>query len=218
MKLQADTKAKDFLENLNWRYATKKFDPAKKIPEDELADLLDAIRLTPSSYGLQPYRVLVIRDPSLRERLRPACWDQSQVTDASHVLVFASRADFDGELIDSYLEEVSDTRGIPVEDLSGYGEFMKSRLLPIPAGDKAEWSARQAYIALGNLLTAAAALRIDACPMEGFDADQVDEILGLKEINLTATLIAPIGYRSPEDNTQFNQKVRRPESEFFIHL
>lgn len=213
-----ETLAKEYLEGLNWRYATKKFDPTRKISDEDLSDLLDAVRLTPSSYGLQPYKVLVIRDQGLKERLRPACWDQSQITDASHVLVFASRADVDEQLIDSYLQEVSAVREIPVRDLHGYGEFMKSKLLGLPEEVKVSWTARQAYIALGNLLSTAAVLRLDACPIEGFDPVRVDALLGLPEQGLTAAVIVPIGYRSEADKTQYNKKVRRPENELFVHL
>ncbi|MDX1332322.1 MAG: NAD(P)H-dependent oxidoreductase [Robiginitalea sp.] len=207
--------AKEYIESLNWRYATKKFDPSRTIPEADLRKLLEAVRLSASSYGLQPYKILVVEDKDLREQLRPSCWNQPQITEASHVLVIASRADFDAELIDSYLEEVSQTRGMPVKDLSGYGDFMKSKLLDLPATTKAEWTARQAYIALGNLLSAAAVQRIDACPMEGFEKAQVDEILGLGEQGLTTAVIIPIGYRAEADDTQHYKKVRRSEESLF---
>ena len=207
--------AKEYTESLNWRYATKKFDPSRSIPEADLKNLLEAVRLSASSYGLQPYKILIVEDEGLREQLRPSCWNQPQITEASHLLVIANRADFDAELIDSYLEEVSETRGIPVKNLSGYGDFMKSKLLDLPVATKAEWTARQAYIALGNLLSAAAVQRIDACPMEGFDKAQVDEILGLGEQGLTTAVIVPIGYRAEADDTQHYKKVRRSEESLF---
>lgn len=207
--------AKEYLESLQWRYATKKFDPTRSIPEADLKDLLRAVRLSASSYGLQPYKIFVLKDKALREQLRPSCWNQPQITEASHVLVIANKADFKEELIDSYLQEVSETRGVPLENLSGYGDFMKSKLLDLPASAKAEWTARQAYIALGNLLSAAASQRIDACPMEGFDRDQVDEILGLGQQGLTTAVIIPIGYRSGEDDTRHYKKVRRSEESLF---
>ena len=212
------TTTTDYLESLEWRYATKKFDPTRSISGEDLQTLLRAIQLSASSYGLQPYKIFVIRDKNLREQLRPACWNQPQITEASHVLVFANKADFGGELIDSYLEEVSQTRNVPLNNLGGYADFMKSKLLDLPTSTKAEWTAKQAYIALGNLLSAAAVQRIDACPMEGFDKDQVDDILGLKEQGLTTALIVPIGYRSEADDTQHYQKVRRSEESLFIHL
>lgn len=208
----------DILESLNWRYATKKFDASKRIPEADLQTLLQAVRLSASSYGLQPYTVLVISDPVLREQLRPACWNQSQITDASHVLVFASRKDFDQELVDSYLELVSGTREIPLNSLSGYGDFMKSKLLGLSPASKASWTSRQVYLAAGNLLSAAATLKIDSCPMEGFETEAVDALLNLGERGLTTTLIIPVGYRSEADQTQFQKKVRRPSEELFIYL
>ncbi len=209
---------REYLDSLHWRYATKKFDPDRRISDEDLAQLLQAIRMSASSYGLQPYKVLVISDPELREQLRPACWNQPQITEASHVLVFASRSDFDGDLIDSYLEIVSETRKVPLAELDGYGSFMKSKLLALTPEQKANWTARQAYIALGNLMSAAAVHRIDTCPMEGFEPEKVDQILGLDHKGLTTTLIAPIGYRSEEDQTQHFAKVRRPEVSLFEYL
>ena len=218
MKKEIATKADKYLEHLNWRYATKRFDPEQKIPEHLMEALLESVRLSASSYGLQPYKVLVLTDPGLREKLRPLCWNQSQITDASAVLVFANYADFDAQLIDSYLETVAEVRSVGPEKLKGYGDFMKSKLLELPTESKAEWTARQAYIALGNLLSAAAAFRIDACPMEGFERDKVNELLELPSRGLNAAVIAAVGYRSEEDDTQHNHKVRRPENELFVHL
>ena len=213
-----ETKAVEILNSLNWRYATKKFDPLRKVSKEDLNTLLEALRLSPSSYGLQPYTVLVIEDRELREKLRPLCWNQPQITEASHVLVFAGKTDFDQELVDSYLELVSGTREIPMDSLAGYGDFMKSKLLGLPADVKAIWTSRQAYLAAGNLLSAAAGLEIDTCPMEGFEREAVDTLLNLGEKGLTTALIVPVGYRSEEDQTQFYKKVRRPAEELFIHL
>jgi nitroreductase len=213
-----EKKSQEILNSLNWRYATKKFDSARQVAESDLNTLLEAIRLSPSSYGLQPYRVLVLTDRDLREQLRPLCWNQPQITDASHVLVFASQKDFGMELVDSYLELVSGTREVPLDSLSGYGEFMKSKLLGLPAEVKAAWTSRQAYLAAGNLLTAAASLGIDTCPMEGFEREAVDSLLNLHEKGLTTALIIPVGYRSGEDPAQLQEKVRRPSEELFIRL
>ncbi len=207
-----------YLEDLNWRYATKKFNPERRVPDATLDQLLEAVRLSPSSYGLQPYEVLVITDAELREKLRPACWDQSQITEASHLLVFANKSDFGPELIDSYIDTVSETRKVPRENLKNYADFMKSKILDLPQEARAEWTARQVYIALGNLLSAAAAARVDACPMEGFDAEQVNTILNLGEKGLNAAVIATLGYRSDADNTRHQEKVRRPKDELFTHI
>ncbi|MGB5405121.1 MAG: NAD(P)H-dependent oxidoreductase [Robiginitalea sp.] len=208
----------DYLEALQWRYATKQFDASRRISEGDLASLQEAIRLSASSYGLQPYTVLVISDKELREKLRSACWNQSQITDASHVFVFAGKKDFDQDLIDSYLNLVSSTRNLPLDSLSGYGDFMKSKLLELPQASKASWSSHQAYLAAGNLLSAAASLQIDTCPMEGFEKEAVDAILNLGEKGLTTALIVPVGYRDESDQTQFYKKVRRTPEELFLHI
>ncbi len=208
----------NYIESLNWRYATKKFDSTKKVPESDLTTLLDATRLSVSSFGLQPYHIFVISNKELRKKLRAASWDQSQITDASHLLVFANKISFDDDLIDSYLHNVSETRNIPIDGLQGYGDFMKSKLLPLPNEVKADWTARQAYLALGNLLSAAADLKIDTCPMEGFEPENYNEILGLKDKGLSASVIAPIGYRSAEDDTQHYKKVRQSKEKLFTHL
>lgn len=207
-----------YLKNLNWRYATKKFDDQKKVSQEDLDTLIDAMQLSASSYGLQPYHVFIISDAAVREQLKPASWGQSQITDASHLIVLANKTVVDDNLIDSYLDNVSETRGIPKDGLTGYGDFMKSKLLPLDDSTKAGWTARQTYIVLGNLLAAAASLKIDACPMEGFEPETYNEILGLKEKGLNAAVVATIGYRSEADETQHYKKVRRSKTELFTHL
>lgn len=218
MPAQTVVAQKKYLENLEWRYATKKFNPEGRIPESEFNELMDAVRLTASSYGLQPYVVVVVESTEVRKALQPACWNQPQITEASHLVILAHRTDFDESLIDSYLAEVSRERAIDPKQLKGYADFMKSKLLDWPAAQKAEWTARQAYIALGNLLSAAADFRIDACPIEGFEAARVNEILNLDSRGLSASVITALGYRSEEDATQYQQKVRRPKEDFFIHI
>lgn len=207
-----------YIEKLQWRYATKKFDPNKKIEKEKLDTLKKAIQLSASSYGLQPYKVLVIEDPELRAKLQPAAWNQSQITDASQLIVFAHDTNFGDDQIDAYIDNVVQTRGLNAEDLKGYADFMKSKITPLPDEVKSAWTARQAYIALGNLLSAAAHLEIDACPMEGFEVDAFNEILGLKEKGLSTAVIATVGYRSDEDDTQHYAKVRKPENELFETL
>ncbi|WP_350287774.1 NAD(P)H-dependent oxidoreductase [uncultured Croceitalea sp.] len=206
------------LEHRTWRYATKKFDDSKTISDEDLEVLLEAARLSASSYGLQPYHLFVITDKEVREKLKPVSWGQSQITDASHVLVFANKTDFDGGLIDSYLSNVSQTRGIPMDGLKGYGDFMKSKLLDLPTTIKEVWTAKQVYIALGNVMQAAAELKIDTCPMEGFEPEKYNEILGLHRKNLNASVVLPIGYRSQDDDTQHYAKVRQSKEEFFTHI
>lgn len=218
IETEKKTENKALVEDLNWRYATKKFDAEKKVSKEDLNTLLEALRLSPSSFGLQPYHFFVISDDELRAKIRPLSWDQSQITDSSHIIVFASQTDFGPELIDTYIDHVAEQRNLDPENLKGYGAFMKSKLVPLDAEEKAQWTAKQSYIALGNLMDAAARLRIDVCPMEGFEADKLNEILDLESKNLSAVSIAAIGYRSEEDQTQHLAKVRRPESELFTWI
>lgn len=207
-----------YLESLNWRYATKKFDSQKQISDEDLKTLLEAIRLSPSSYGLQPYHIFIIKDIEVREKLKAASWGQSQITDASHLIVFANNTKFDTDLIDNYLTNVSDTREIELSNLQAYGDFMKSKLIDLPDNIKETWSARQTYLALGNLLSAAASLKIDACPMEGFEPETYNELLGLNDKGLNTSVVAAIGYRSEEDDTQHNKKVRQSKELLFTHI
>jgi nitroreductase len=208
----------DFITNQNWRYATKKFDAAKKISTQDLNTLKEAIRLSSSSYGLQPYKVIIVENPELRAQLLPAAYGQSQVVDASHLIVFANETNVDDETINRYINRISETRGIPAESLAGFGNYMKGGINSMPEDVKNIWAAKQTYLALGNLLNAAAELKIDITPMEGFVPAKVNEILGLDKLNLNATLIATIGYRHEEDATQQYKKVRKSNEELFITL
>jgi nitroreductase len=207
-----------FLDNQNWRYATKKFDATKKITAEDLNTLKEAIRLSPSSYGLQLYKVFIIENPELRAKIQPAAWGQSQIVDASHLMVFANKTTVTDVDIDNYLNNVAETRAIPLTDLSGYGDFMKGAIGAKSDDEKLNWTSKQTYLALANLLNAAAELKIDVTPMEGFVPAQVNEILGFNELGLNASLIAPIGYRSEEDATQHLKKVRKSNEELFITL
>ncbi|MEM1258511.1 MAG: NAD(P)H-dependent oxidoreductase [Bacteroidota bacterium] len=206
------------LEIRKWRYATKKFDASKKVSKEDLDVFLEATRLSASSYGLQPYHIYVISNQEIKERLKPASWGQSQITDASHIIVFANSTDFDGDLVDNYLDNVSQTRNIPQEGLKGYGDFMKSKLLDLPAEIKGNWTTKQVYLAFGNAMQAAAELKIDTCPMEGFVPETYNEVLGLKEKNQNAAVVLAIGYRSEEDETQHYAKVRKSTEELFTYI
>lgn len=208
----------NFIQHQNWRYATKKFDATKKISAEDLNLLKEAIRLSSSSYGLQPYKVLIIENADLREKLKPFAWGQSQITDASQLIVFANEINIGDAEIDTYINNISETRGIPTENLSGYGDFMKSKITPLAQDLKNIWTSKQTYLALGNLLNAAAELKIDVTPMEGFDATAFNEILGLTEKGLNASVIATIGYRHDDDDTQHYKKVRKSNAELFITL
>lgn len=182
----------NFIKQQNWRYATKKFDATKKISNEDLETLKEAIRLSSSSYGLQPYKVIIVENPELRAKLQPVAWGQSQIVDASHLFIFANIVNLSDKEIDNYIKNIAETRGIPVENVSGYGDFMKSKITSLPEDVKNNWTAKQTYLALGNLLNAAADLQIDATPMEGFEPEKVNEILGLNELGLNASLIAQL--------------------------
>jgi nitroreductase len=208
----------NFLNNQNWRYATKKFDATKKVSTEDLHTLKEAIRLSSSSYGLQPYKVIIVENPELRAQLQPAAWGQSQIVEASHLLVFANDTNFGDDAIDAFLNTISIERETPLESLAGYGDFMKSKLSTLEPTVKNVWTAKQTYLALGNLLNAAAELKIDVTPMEGFVPEQVNEILGLDKLNLNASLLATVGYRHEDDATQFYKKVRKSQEDLFITL
>ncbi|WP_300436665.1 NAD(P)H-dependent oxidoreductase [Christiangramia sp.] len=212
MNLEVKTQSK-YNEDLNWRYATKKFNPEKEISQEDLNILLESVQLTASSYGLQPYELIVVKNPEIREKLKAAAWNQTQITDASYLLVFANLQSVTESYVSTYLDNIANTRNLTREDLKGMEDMIKNTTLKLPAEKQQEWAAKQAYIALGNLLSAAANLKIDTCPMEGFDAGKFDEILGLKDKNLTTAVIAPIGYRSEEDNYQHLAKVRKSKKD-----
>ncbi|MBN2505711.1 MAG: NAD(P)H-dependent oxidoreductase [Verrucomicrobia bacterium] len=202
------------LDRLRWRYATKTFDAARKIPADTWSALEDSLALSASSFGLQPYRVLVINNPATRERLLPHAWNQRQVTDASHFLVFAARTRVTETDIDGFIHFIARTRGVTPESLADYRGMMTGMLLSdafrplVP-----HWTARQAYIALGNLLTSAALLSVDACPMEGFVPAEFDKVLGLAAQDLASVVCCALGYRDAEDSYALAPKVRLPKSE-----
>ena len=208
----------NFIQDANWRYATKKFDNTKKVSKEELETLKEAIRLSASSYGLQPYKVFIIENPAIRAQIQPVAWGQSQIVDASHVIVFANIIDFGDAEIDSSIKNTTEIREIPLEALKGYVDFMKSKISTLPVETRNTWTAKQTYLAMGNLLNAAAELKIDVTPMEGFEAEKVNEILGLNKLGLNASLLATIGYRHEEDATQHYKKVRKSNEELFINL
>ncbi|GLB52127.1 NAD(P)H-dependent oxidoreductase [Neptunitalea chrysea] len=207
-----------YIENLEWRYATKQFDSSKKISSEDLETLKKALQLSASSYGLQPYEILIIENPEVRAKLKEAAYNQTQLTDASQVIVFAAKTDVTAEDVATYMKNISETRNVSIEDLAGFSGAINGAIVSLPQEHKAIWAAKQCYIALGNLLSAAAALNIDACPMEGFSSEQFDEILGLEEKGLATAVIATIGYRSENDLLQHATKVRKSAEELFITI
>lgn len=206
----------NIIEKLKWRYAVKKFDTRRKLTNDQLAYLLEAINLAPTSYGLQPFKVLLVEDKAIREKLKAQAWGQGQVTDASQLIIFAAQTQLSAKDVDAFVANISKTRNIPVEALAEYEGMMKNTIQSRTPEQLTQWAARQAYIALGFLLSAAASANIDACPMEGFSNEAFDDLLGLKEKGLTSVVMATVGYRSEDDGYQNLAKVRKPLEEIII--
>lgn len=200
----------ELIKNLQWRYATKKFDTSKKVSSNDLQKLKEAVQLSVSSYGLQLYKVLIIENSEIREQLKPVSWNQSQITDASHLFVFCNYTEATPKAIDDFIKHTAETRDLDLERLNGYGDFIKTKLAEKTPEEKTSWLKSQTYLALGNLLNACAELKIDACPMEGFEPEAYNTILGLDKLGLNAAVIAPIGYRHHDDHTIGQQKVRKP--------
>jgi nitroreductase len=197
------------LHHLEWRYATKIFDKAKVVPKDIWKTLEEALVLSPSSFGLQPWKFIVVTDSHLKARLRPHSWNQAQVTDCSHYVVFASIKKLCENDIDSFIARTAEVRGATLDSLKGYRGMMIGDLIHGTRSKVVgEWAARQAYIALGNFMTSAALLQVDTCPMEGFNPVEYDKILGLTERGLTAAVCCAAGYRCENDKYAQLPKVR----------
>ena len=206
--------SQQLLEALQWRYATKVFDATRKIPDDVWQTLKRALVLTPSSYGLQPYKFLVVDNPAKRAELLPHSWGQKQVVDASHFIVFTAQTKVTEADVDKLIHHTSRARHIPAESLSAYRGMMVGDLINGPRGKIAhEWATRQAYIALGNLMTCAAVLGVDACPMEGFVPAEYDRLLGLSGSGYAAVVCCALGYRSANDKYAPLTKVRYETSD-----
>ena len=202
---------------LNWRYAAKKLEADKVVPADKLEHILEAIRLSASSSGLQPYQVLVVTDPVLKAQIRPVAWNQSQITDCSHLLVFAAWDNYTVERINGMFDLVNEQRGFKNEGWEAYRQKLLSWYPQRPAQENFEHAARQAYIGLGSALLAAAEQGVDATPMEGFEPEKVDQILNLADLGLKSVLLLPLGYREVEGDWLVNlKKVRRSKADFII--
>ena len=197
------------LQQLNWRYATKKFDPDRKIPDDVWHTLEQSLVLAPSSFGLQPWKFFVVRNPELRGQLRQHAWDQAQVTEASHLVVLAIKTDINADDVAPYIDRVAEVRQMPKDKLEGLASMIKGYLKepPYPLQPDA-WSAKQVYLALGFFLYSAAMLGIDTCPMEGFVPSEFDQILGLPAQGYAATVLCAAGYRAEDDKYADLAKVR----------
>jgi len=207
------------LERLNWRYATKQFDPNRKINAQDWATLEDVLHLTPSSGGLQPWKFIVVTDPAVRERLRAASYGQPQITDASHLVVFASKDNFGEADVDAHIQNIANVQGVPAENLAQFrGMLVGGIVNSMNEPARNAWARNQTYIALGNLLASAALLGIDACPMEGFDRAKYDEILGLKAKGYSSAVIAALGYRAATDGYAVAPKVCFPKEQVFLNI
>jgi nitroreductase len=206
------------LDALNWRYATKAFDPNKQIPADTWAALEESLVLTPSSYGLQPWKFLIITDRELRESLVPHAWRQRQVADASHLVVMTVKRSMTEADIDKFIHRMAEVRGGTADALMG---FKKMMIGDVVTGERSkwvtEWAARQAYIALGQFMAACALVGVDTCPMEGFAPEKFDEILKLGDEGLTTAVLCPAGYRSADDRYASLPKVRFRSEDVIEH-
>jgi len=205
------------LQQLNWRYATKKFDPTKKIPEEVWQTLTESLVLTPSSFGLQPWKFFIISNPELRQQLVEHSWGQKQVVDASHLVVLTIKKEMNEAEVDRYVQYTAQVRHVEAESLAGFGKVIKG-FLANPNLNISEWASRQVYIALGQFMATAAFLNIDTCPMEGFVPAKYDEILGLSELGYHSVLVCPAGYRAEDDKYASQPKVRYPQEEVIQYI
>jgi nitroreductase len=211
--------SKQTLDQLHWRYATKKFNSERKIPEAAWKTLEQSLVLSPSSFGLQPWKFLVIRNPEIRQQLLPHSWGQTPVVDASHLVVFAIKNNIDDTDVDRHIQRMAQVQQTEPENLSGLGNMVKGFLdrPPYPL-DVNNWSARQVYIALGFFMTCAAMLEIDTLPMEGFAPAKYDEVLGLNNQGYSSVVLCAAGYRADDDKYATNPKVRYPTDEIVQYV
>lgn len=203
------------IDTLNWRYATKKMDPSKAVSQDKVDGIIEAIRLAPTSSGTQPFEMFVVTNPEVRGEIQKVAWGQAQITDGSHLLVFAAWDNYTEERLNAVTKQMTDERGEnPM--LNAYYDQLKATYLPRDAQVNFEHAARQAYIALGVALIAAAELEVDATPMEGFDPAKVDEILGLSERGLRSVVLLPLGYRQADADWLLPMKKVRKSREDIV--
>lgn len=205
----------NLINSLKWRYATKKMDASKKVNPEDIQRIREAVQLAASSYGLQPYKILEIENPDLREQLQALCWNQSQVTEASHLFLFCNYLTVSDKDVDEFVKLKAQVQDTAPETLKPYSDFVQQKLAQKTADEHYHWTAKQSYIALANAMMACAELQIDSTPMEGFEREKVDELLNLKEQGLSAAVFLAVGYRSSEDSNQDRKKVRKALSDLF---
>ena len=210
----AEISPQQLIEQLTWRYAVKKFDATRTIPAEVWQAIEKAMILTPSSYGLQPWKFIVITDPDLKAQLPAISWNQSQPKDCSHMVVLAARESMNTEYVDSYMNSVVATRGLPTDAMTGYRNVLVSTIEKMET--HLDWNARQVYIALGQLLVASAMLGIDACPMEGIVVAEYDKLLELGGTGYTSVVACALGYRHTDDKQASAKKVRFSDSDLMV--
>ncbi|EZH73962.1 nitroreductase [Aquimarina atlantica] len=208
----------NIIESLHWRYATKKFDTKQIVSQEKIDTLTEAFNLTATSYGLQPLKLVVIKNKDLQKELTSHSWNQQQVADASHVLVFCIEKTIGEQYISKYFDTVKEIRDTPEEILKPFKEQLVDSFTYKSPEEISNWAAKQAYLALGNILTVCAIEKIDSCPMEGFIPEKYDELLNLNDLGLTSVLVLPIGYRAEDDMFSELKKVRRPITDTIITI
>ncbi len=213
-----ETEKNDVIDALKWRYATKKFDPSRKIPDSVWSKLEESLRLSPSSFGMQPYRFVVVTDPAIKQELVGVAWNQRQIADCSHLVVFSRLKELNLEHVNRFVDIIAETRQAPKESLQALKDMMTGFVKNLSQEQLADWMAKQAYIALGNLMTVASTLQVDNCPMEGFVKEEFDRILDLPAKGCNSVVICALGYRAADDKYKDLAKVRFPSNELFIKI
>ena len=210
----------NIIDSLNWRYATTKFDTERIISDSDIDKLKEIVKLAPSSWGMQFYKIIIITDNELKQKLLPAAYNQNQVADCSHLFVFCSLKNVSEEDINQMIDEFHRLRvnddNYSKEGTDKYASGAKKSILGMDPEKQSEWLKKQCYVALGQLMVGCADMRIDSCPMEGFKSDEVNEVLDLQSQNLTSVVILPLGYRSEDDKYQHKTKVRKPNNLLFV--
>ena len=206
------------IDNLNWRYATKGFDTTKELPAADLEYILEAGRMSASSYGLQPFKIVVVTDEAKKQELMGHAYGQAHVGANSALIILAARTDVDAAMVADYIARIEATRGLPAGAVDGYKDMMTGDLTNRTPEARTTWAQKQCYIALGSMMLAAAEKMVDGCPMEGFSSDAFNEALGLSAHNLTATVIFPVGFRAASDDTQHYAKVRRSADDMIVRM
>ncbi|QZE15156.1 NAD(P)H-dependent oxidoreductase [Halosquirtibacter laminarini] len=203
------------LNNLQWRYATKRFAPEMKLTDSELLTIKESIRLAPTSFGLQPFKVYVVEEIALRKKLQAYAWNQPQIVEASHLMVFARKENVSIEDVREFIDNISNVREVDMAHLKGYQDMMNQWVTSMEDEAMKEWTSRQTYLALGTAITTCASIGVDACPMEGFDPVAFDEILELQDSGYSSKVILTLGFRDEKDQTQYDKKVRKGLDQLF---